>query len=67
MIKNIKTTNFGYENKTFQKSKYIPLIFHYNSMFYNDIMVLISSSSPKIFFNKSNPMFYSNGDKNYVI
>ncbi len=22
MIKNIKTINFGYENKTFQKSKY---------------------------------------------
>jgi hypothetical protein len=27
MIKNIKTTNFEYENKAFQKSKYISLIF----------------------------------------
>jgi hypothetical protein len=38
-------------------------------MFYNDRMVFISASSPKIFFNKNNPMFYSNsnGNKNYVI
>jgi hypothetical protein len=28
MIKNIKTTNFGYENKAFQKSKYISFILH---------------------------------------
>jgi len=57
------------EIKIFQKSKHISFILHESSMFYNNTMVLISFSSPKIYVLKKNPMFYSisNGDKNYVI
>jgi hypothetical protein len=61
MITKIKNNNFGYENKTFQRSKCSSLMFHSNSMFYNDT---ISSSFLNI---QNSPMFYSNSniDKNY--
>jgi hypothetical protein len=65
----MKTTNSGYGNKVFPKIKVFFFHTPLRSMFSNDTMVLISFSSPKIFFNKNSPMFYSNsnGDKNYVI
>jgi hypothetical protein len=67
--KNIKIINSSYGNNFFIEIKCSFLIFYYSSMFYNDTMVPISPSSPKIFLNKNSPMFYSssNDDKNYVI
>ncbi len=67
--KNMKTTNPNYGTKSFPKIKvffsHTPLKLHV----YNDMMVFISSSSPKIFLKKNCLMFYSNSndDKKYVI
>ncbi len=46
--KNTKTTNFDYGNKAFLEIKIYFSHTHLSSMFYNDIMIFISSSSAKM-------------------